>query len=85
MESDTPFALLGDLIGVEAISIGPTGHADALLVLDTGAVMTTVVPMSFALTSMPFLACSTSSSDTPRDGSSWRRSLADRESAITEG
>jgi len=40
----TTFDLIGDLIGVDAVIVGPTGRADVKLILDTAAVMTTVVP-----------------------------------------
>ena len=44
MRAETTFALVGDLIGVDAVVAGPTGSAKATLILDTAAVMTTLVP-----------------------------------------
>ncbi len=44
MRSQTSFELDGDLIIVDAVVIGPNGQADVRLVLDTGAVLTTLVP-----------------------------------------
>src|SRR6185436_18967559 len=44
MRVETSFDLIGDLIGVDAVVVGPTGRAKVQLILDTGAVMTTVVP-----------------------------------------
>jgi hypothetical protein len=44
MRSETSFALDGDLIVIDAIVIGPSGRANIQLVLDTGAVLTTLVP-----------------------------------------
>jgi len=44
MRVETSFDLVGDLIGVDAVVVGPTGRAKVQLILDTGAVMTTVVP-----------------------------------------
>ena len=44
MKSETSFDLDGDLIVVEAIVVGPSGRANVLLVLDTGAVLTTISP-----------------------------------------
>ena len=44
MRSETSFALDGDLIVIDAVVIGPSGRADIQLVLDTGAVLTTLVP-----------------------------------------
>ncbi len=44
MRAETPFHLVGDLIGVDAVIVGPTGRAEVTLILDTAAVMTTVVP-----------------------------------------
>jgi len=41
---ETSLDLVGDLIGVDAVVVGPTGPAKVQLILDTGAVMTTVVP-----------------------------------------
>lgn len=38
------FALDGDLIVIDAVVIGPSGRANIQLVLDTGAVLTTLVP-----------------------------------------
>jgi hypothetical protein len=39
-----PSNSVGDLIGVGAVIVGPTGRAEVSLILDTAAVMTTVVP-----------------------------------------
>lgn len=44
MRSETSFELDGDLIVVDAIAIGPSGKAEVRLVLDTGAVLTTLTP-----------------------------------------
>lgn len=44
MRVETPFELVGDLMGVGAVVVGPTGRAEVQLIVDTGAVMTTVVP-----------------------------------------
>jgi len=44
MRVETSFDLVGDLIGVDAVVVGPTGRAKVEIILDTGAVMTTVVP-----------------------------------------
>ena len=44
MRVETPFEPVGDLIGVDAVIVGPTDRAQVQLILDTGAVMTTVVP-----------------------------------------
>lgn len=44
MRSETSFELDGDLIVVEAVVVGPTGRAGIQLVLDTGAVLTTLAP-----------------------------------------
>jgi predicted aspartyl protease len=44
MRSETSFELDGDLIVVDAIAIGPSGQAEVRLVLDTGAVLTTLIP-----------------------------------------
>ncbi len=44
MRAETTFDLIGDLIGVDAVVTGPSGSADVQLILDTAAVMTTVVP-----------------------------------------
>jgi len=44
MSSVTTFALTHSLIWVEAVLIGPAERANVRLVLDTGAVLTTVVP-----------------------------------------
>src|ERR1041384_8309835 len=44
MRSETSFDLDGDLIIVDAIAVGPGGQADVRLVLDTGAVLTTLIP-----------------------------------------
>jgi predicted aspartyl protease len=44
MKSETSFDLDGDLIVVDADVVGPTGRANVRLILDTGAVLTTLVP-----------------------------------------
>ena len=44
MRAEATFDLIGDLIGVDAVVTGPSGSADVQLILDTAAVMTTVVP-----------------------------------------
>ncbi len=44
MKSEAAFELDGDLIVVDAIVVGPSGRANVRLVLDTGAVLTTLVP-----------------------------------------
>lgn len=44
MRSETSFELDGDLILVDAIAVGPSGQAEVRLVLDTGAVLTTLTP-----------------------------------------
>lgn len=44
MRSETSFEFDGDLIIVDAVVVGPSGQADVRLVLDTGAVLTTLVP-----------------------------------------
>lgn len=44
MKAETAFDLVGDLIAVDAVIVGPTGCAEVTLILDTAAVMTTVVP-----------------------------------------
>lgn len=44
MRAETSFDLVGDLIGVNAVIVGPTGRAEVSLILDTAAVMTTLVP-----------------------------------------
>ncbi|TMQ03803.1 MAG: hypothetical protein E6J90_10285 [Deltaproteobacteria bacterium] len=44
MRFEISFELDGDLIVVDAIAVGPSGHAEARLVLDTGAVLTTLSP-----------------------------------------
>jgi len=44
MRSETSFELDGDLIVVDATAVGPAGRADVRLVLDTGAVLTTLIP-----------------------------------------
>ncbi len=44
MRSETSFELDGDLIVIDAIAIGPNGQAEVRLVLDTGAVLTTLIP-----------------------------------------
>lgn len=44
MRAETTFDLVGDLIGIDAVVTGPTGSAEVKLILDTAAVMTTIVP-----------------------------------------
>ena len=44
MRSETSFELDGDLIVVDAVAVGPSGQAEVRFVLDTGAVLTTLVP-----------------------------------------
>lgn len=44
MKYETSFELDGDLIVVEATIVGPSGRADVRLILDTGAVLTTLSP-----------------------------------------
>ena len=44
MKVETRFEIVEDLVGVQALLIGPTGRAVAQLIVDTGAVLTTVVP-----------------------------------------
>lgn len=44
MSSVTTFNLTRSLIWVEALLVGPAGRANVRLVLDTGAVLTTLVP-----------------------------------------
>lgn len=44
MRVETPFELVGDLIGIDAVMVGPSSRAEITLLLDTAAVMTTVVP-----------------------------------------
>jgi len=44
MRSETSFDLSGDLIFVDAVVVGPTGRANIQMVLDTGAVLTTLAP-----------------------------------------
>lgn len=44
MRVETTFEFLGELIGIDAVIVGPSGSADVALILDTAAVMTTVVP-----------------------------------------
>jgi predicted aspartyl protease len=44
MRSETSFQLDGDLILVDAVVRGPSGRANVRLVLDTGAVLTTLAP-----------------------------------------
>lgn len=44
MRFETSFDLDGDLIVVDAVVVGPSGRACVRLVLDTGAVLTTLVP-----------------------------------------
>lgn len=43
MRVETRFETVDDLVGVQA-HLGPTGQMMALLIVDTGAVLTTVVP-----------------------------------------
>lgn len=38
MRLETSFELVGDLIGVDAVVVGPTGRAHVQLIVDTGAV-----------------------------------------------
>lgn len=45
MRSETSFELDGDLIVIDATAVGPSGQAEVRLVLDTGAVLTTLTPM----------------------------------------
>lgn len=35
MRAETSFDLVGDLIGVDAVLVGPTGRAEVKLILDT--------------------------------------------------
>ena len=44
MRTETTFHRVGDLIGVDAVIVGPTGRAEVTLILDTAAAMTTLVP-----------------------------------------
>jgi predicted aspartyl protease len=44
MRAETTFDLIGDLIGVDAVVTGPTRTAQVKLILDTAAVLTTIVP-----------------------------------------
>lgn len=44
MRSETSFDINGDLIVVDAVVVGPAGRASIQLVLDTGSVLTTLVP-----------------------------------------
>ena len=44
MRAETTFDLIGDLIGVDAVVTGPAGTAQVKLILDTAAVLTTIVP-----------------------------------------
>ena len=44
MRSETSFDRVGDLIFVDAVIVGPSGRAEVQLLLDTGAVLTTLVP-----------------------------------------
>jgi predicted aspartyl protease len=44
MRLETPFVIDGDLLIVEAIVTGPRGTVSGRFVLDTGAVLTTVIP-----------------------------------------
>lgn len=44
MRSENSFEFDGDLIIVDAVVVGPSGKAELRLALDTGAVLTTLVP-----------------------------------------
>jgi predicted aspartyl protease len=44
MTAETSFEFDGDLIVVDATAIGPSGDVELRLVLDTGAVLTTLIP-----------------------------------------
>jgi predicted aspartyl protease len=44
MRTETPFVLVRELIGVDALIAGPSGNARVTLIVDTGAARTTVVP-----------------------------------------
>lgn len=44
MRSETSFEFDGDLVLVDAVAVGPTGRVDVRLILDTGAVLTTLAP-----------------------------------------
>src|SRR5689334_16822884 len=44
MKRESSFDLVGDLIGVDSTLVGPTGRVDVTLILDTAAVVTTIVP-----------------------------------------
>jgi predicted aspartyl protease len=44
LKVETSFELVGELIGVDAVIVGPAGAAEITLILDTAAVMTTIVP-----------------------------------------
>jgi clan AA aspartic protease (TIGR02281 family) len=44
MRFETAFELDGDLIVVDAVVVGPTGRAEVRLIVDTGAVLTTLTP-----------------------------------------
>ena len=44
MRTETSFELIGDLIGVRALVASPSTRAEFTLILDTAAVMTTLVP-----------------------------------------
>ena len=44
MRSETSFDVNGDLIFVDAVVVGPAGRATIQLLLDTGSVLTTLVP-----------------------------------------
>lgn len=44
MRTETRFELAGDLIAIDSVIGGPKGRANVKLIVDTGAVMTTVVP-----------------------------------------
>jgi clan AA aspartic protease (TIGR02281 family) len=44
MRFETSFELDGDLIVVDAVAVGPNDRAEVRLVLDTGAVLTTLTP-----------------------------------------
>jgi hypothetical protein len=44
LRTETTFEFVGELIGVDAVIVGPSGSAEVTLIPDTAAVMTTVVP-----------------------------------------
>lgn len=44
MKTKTTFTLVGELIGVDAVIVGPRGRTEVQLILDTAAVRTTIVP-----------------------------------------